>query len=80
MNIEIDLTKEDEDFIDSCIRSGRYSSLNDVFCSALRLLQKSEATKDKIKGTLDSADVDRFLQTMDRVPNVPPEHEGDIID
>jgi len=38
----IDLTTEQDSFLNSCVKSGRYGSSSEVMCAALRLQEQQE--------------------------------------
>ncbi len=56
------------------------ASMNQFFVTAIAEKLSALETEKLLNSRAKGADVEHFLQAMDRVPNVPPEHEGDIID
>ena len=54
----VSLTPELERFADSCVRNGRYNSVSEVICAALRLLQEAEARRAALLASLQEAEAE----------------------
>jgi hypothetical protein len=56
------------------------ASMNQFFVTAIAEKLSALETEKLLYSRAKRADVDHFLQAMDRVPDIPPEHSGDMID
>ena len=56
------------------------ASMNQLFVTAIAEKLSALETDRLLRERAKRADVDRFLQIMDRVPSTPPEEDGDRID
>jgi len=77
MSTNVSLPPALERFTRKCVKSGRYSNVSEVVRSALRLLQETEARRERFETTLREAEaeadrvgtrtVDEVAATLDKV-------------
>lgn len=73
-NTSISLGSHFTDFVDECVKSGRYASASEAVRAGMRLLEQEEAKLDLLRKTLESgeAELDQGLgldgdEVMDRL-------------
>ena len=77
MATNVHLTPELERFARQCVESGRYNNVSEVVRSALRMLQDSEAQKERFMAMLEAAEaegerdgffeIDDVAEELDRI-------------
>ena len=68
-NTSISIGNHFEDFISDKIKSGRYSSVSEVICSALRLLESEDKKEKELIKALEIGEKSVFIENFD-----PKEH------
>ena len=73
-NTSISLGNHFEDFINSEVRSGRYSSVSEVIRSALRLLESEEKKEKELIKALEIGEKSGFIDDFDPKQNLADLH------
>jgi putative addiction module CopG family antidote len=55
MNIDITLTQEELDFIDALMKTGRYSSTDEIFHESLKMLQAADNALAMLRADLEES-------------------------
>ena len=69
-----------ENFINSQVKSGKFSSASEVVRAAMRLFEQEEKLKNELVGELRKGEKSGFVQKFDRekfVQNLHAQHIGD---
>ena len=75
----VSLTPDLERFAEACVQSGRYGSVSEVARAGLRLLQESEALRQRFLAMLDLAEAEGEAEGFADAATVAAELEQAIV-
>ena len=73
-NTSISIGNYFEKFINDEVKSGRYSSVSEVICSALRLLEREEKKEGELIKALEIGEQSGFVENFDSKKNLTKLH------
>ena len=77
-NTSISLSDHFEDFINSEVKSGRYSSVSEVIRTALRLLEREEKKEKELIKALEVGEKSGFIDDFDPKQNLAQLHRQNL--